>query len=126
MSRPFARGAVVTHGHRFGVVWSHDGRGLVILPIEQPDRLLVSDVLLELSDLIACGAPVAHAAIRPASCRRVRAESQVQVGTVPGATMCLVVRSLIRLTAEAQFAERWSGDRAHRSGAQKPVVRMVG
>lgn len=122
----YLRGAVVMRGHRYGVVWSHDARGLVLLPIDRPDREGRGDVLLDLSDLIACGTPVAHAAIRPAPFGPVAPDRQVQVGTVPGPVMCRVVQALVRLAAETAAIERWSGDRAHQARERRSAVKMVG
>jgi hypothetical protein len=115
----YARGTVVVRAARYGVVWTHDAAGLVLLDLCQPRDRLVHDVLLELSDLIACGAPVAHAVIRPQSARLVPAEGYQPVGAVPGATMCLVVQGMIRATRTAQTEARWSGHEAHRALARE-------
>lgn len=121
---PFARGCVVSRGGQFGVVWADRGLSLDLLTVLQPEHRHLNDVLLELGDLIAMAAPIAHAVIRP-TVRTVRAEGQEPVGTVPGAVMCRVVVSMVREAANAAIAERWAGDRGHRREAKTRPVNLV-
>ena len=109
----FARGAVVARDRRFGVVWLDDKAGLVLLPILRPKQAMRHDVELQLCDLIACGAPIDGAVLRPRCSSPVRRNGQLQVGTVPPALMCRVIRALVLVIADLDTETRWAMHRQH-------------
>lgn len=114
----FPRGAVVVRGGRYSVVWSDTSAGLILLPLIRPRASKLHDVPIEgLSDVIACNAPIAHAVIRPEP-RRTRETGHELAGTVPGATMCRVVQSLVRKASEAAIVAKWEADRRHQGYAR--------
>lgn len=121
-----SRGAVVTRGHRYAVVWTHDAAGLVLLPIVPAEAERLSHVLIEGSEFFACGAPIAHAAVWVSPLRLSSDTGQSQIGQAPGGLMCRIVQTVVRMAAEQAAHDKWGGDRAHRAREHRSSVRMVG